>query len=415
MIGLAFLALFLSPEPGDALASGRRLMLDGDLDRAAVLLESVLVDGSDGDRSLAGFLLEAIDQASAPPGEALHGAFCEPPLPPGAAASALSVVPGEAGGWVRGRFGMRLTLADSLLTRGDSLRIWIPLAEDMPIQRADAPGWDVSGLEVSGSIVRLGEPGRLPVLHLSGIAEGGDLTLSMEQEFTAFGAAAPLTDPENLVLPVPGTDPVIDRALASSDWIPTDGDLFILARRIAGGSPQPLVRLAAVLDFASDSIGTDSESWAVRAAEGLPRAVGRTRSADGLGLAAFIASMLRVNGIPCRVAGGWSTAPGGPVRHSRIEVLLEEGSWMPLDLPMALAAGRDGLDGSPFLDGHCDAARVYTFASLEDSLVPGRNSWATCPPGSYPEVEIRSPGGRWTAVPLRAVSQGTVVSLVWRE
>ena len=96
--------------------------------------------------------------------------------------------------------------------------------------------------------------------------------------------------------------------------------------------------------------------------------------------------------------------------------MLEEGTWTP-SRPSdgdRRRAGR-GSTVPPFLEGFCDAARVYTYVSLEDSLAPARRSWVTCPPGSYPEVETRSPGGLWTAVPLRDVHHGTTVTLEWRS
>jgi hypothetical protein len=406
-------------DPLEILDSGRRLMLEGDTANALTLLESVLEGTcSEAVRSRAGFLMEAIDQSEAftagEPG--FVEALGEPELPAGSAAYAMTVIPGEAGGWVRGSYGLDLALSGLVLEPGDSIRVWIPLAENMPIQEADEPVWEAVGLETTVSAIHLGETGVLPVLYLSGVVQEAEgITLSVEQDFTAFGVAAPVSDPENIVLAVPGTSPETDRALASTDVIGTGGDNFILARRIAGSSPEPLVRLAAIEAFAMDSIAAGPVPWALYAAEGLSRAVGRTRRADGLCLAAFIASVCRVNGIPCRVTGGWLSTPGAPVRHSRVEYMLEEGTWTPLDIPMAVAAGREGLDGSPFLEGFCDAARVYTCVSLEDSLAPARNSWATCPPGSYPEVETRSPGGHWTAVPLRDVHRGTTVTLEWRS
>jgi hypothetical protein len=417
MICLLLLPLLMT-NPVDALTSGRRLMLEGDFAHALTLLESVLTGScSEVERSRAGFLLEAIDQAEALASRetGFVEALCEPELPPGAAAYAMTVIPGEEGGWVQGSYGLELMLSGQVLEPGDSIRVWIPLAENMANQEADEPLWEAEGMEALESAVHLGETGVLPVLYLSGVVKENFITLSVEQDFTAFGVAAPVSDPENIVLAVPGTNPDTDRALASTDMIATGGDMFILARRLAGSSPEPLVRLAAIRTFARDSIEAGQVPWALYAAEGLSRAVGRIRRADGLGLAAFIASACRVNGIPCRVTGGWSSAPEGPVRHTRVEYMLEEGIWTPLDIPMALAAERDGLDGSPFIDGFCDAARVYTLASLEDSLMPAKSSWVTCPPGTYPEVETRSPGGLWTAVPLRLVHPGCTVTLEWRS
>jgi hypothetical protein len=417
MICLLLLPLLMT-NPVDALISGRRLMLEGDFAHALTLLESVLAGScSEGDRSRAGFLLEAIDQSEALASReaGFVEALCEPELPTGTAGYAMTVIPGEAGGWVQGSYGLDLMLSAPVLEPGDSIRVWMPLAEDMATQEADDPVWEAVGMEVLESAVHLGETGLLPVLFVSGVVEENTITLSVEQDFTAFGVAAPVSDPESIVLAVPGTNPEADRALSSTDMIATGGDMFILARRLAGSSPEPLVRLAAIQAFAMDSIEIGQIPWALYAAEGLSRAVGRIRRADGLGLAAFIASACRVNGIPCRVTGGWSSTPGRPVRHSRVEYMLEQGIWTPLDITMALAAGREGLDGSPFLDGFCDAARVYTFASLEDSLTPAKISWVTCPPGSYPEVESRSPGGLWTAIPLRHVHPGCSVRLEWRS
>ena len=54
-----------------------------------------------------------------------------------------------------------------------------------------------------------------------------------------------------------------------------------------------------------DSITVGPVPWALYAAEGISRAVGRTRRADGLGLVGFHRVCCRVNGIPCRVTGGW--------------------------------------------------------------------------------------------------------------
>jgi hypothetical protein len=405
-------------DPLDTLDSGRRLMLEGDLAHALTLLESVLEGTcSEAERSRAGFLLEAIDQsdAFAAAETGFVDALCEPALPTGSAAYALTVIPGEAGGWVRGSYGIDLMLSGPVLDPGDSIRVWMPLAAEAENQQADEAAWESAGIDVLESVVHVGEPGLLPVLYISGVVDESAVLVSVDQGFTAFGVAAPVSDPENIVLVVPGTNPETDRALSSTDMIGTGGDSFILARRMAGSSPEPLVRLAAIEEFAMDSITAGPVPWALYAAEGISRAVGRTRRADGLCLSAFIASACRVNGIPCRVTGGWSSTPGEPVRHSRVEYMLEEGTWTPLDILMAVAADREGLDGSPFLEGFCDAARVYTFVSLEDSLAPAMNSWVTSPPGSYPDVETRSPGGMWTAVPLREVHQGTTVTLEWRN
>ena len=63
-------------------------------------------------------------------------------------------------------------------------------------------------MDVPDSVVHLGEPGLLPVnVPLrGGRRERGDRHPS-DQDFTAFGVAAPVSDPENIVLAVPGIRP----------------------------------------------------------------------------------------------------------------------------------------------------------------------------------------------------------------
>lgn len=122
-------------------------------------------------------------------------------------------------------------------------------------------------------------------------------------------------------------------------------------------------------------------------------------------------------GIPARVCGGYSYSGGDPVFHCRNEFMVSDGIWTPVNI--AFHSVDIGANGS-FLTlsyssmGGCDAARVYTLPSLEDTLFPAKQSWPVVFPGSLPEAEFRSADGFWNALSLAKVTAGTDMDIQWQ-
>ena len=103
--------------------------------------------------------------------------------------------------------------------------------------------------------------------------------------------------------------------------------------------------------------------------------------------------------------------------HCRNEFMVSDGIWTPVDIAfhsVDMGANGSSLTLSYSSLGGCDAARVYTLPSLEDTLFPAKQSWPVAFPGSLPEAEMRSAGGFWKALSLAEVATGTDLDILWQ-
>lgn len=445
---LAILVLLGQPDP---LATARRLMLEGDLSTAIPVLESV-VDSDSPDRTRAGFLLEVTRQlleAYSPHGLALLTPDAEEnlamtdtmsvdgelmllsgrldqlntgtdspfPMIRPVDEDAWSIVFAESdqvgsAGFVTTEF----HLGPRTVSPGDTLRIWMPLACSGPGQDAGQPSWDASGLRIIESLVSEGDD-VLPVLYIMGVVSSEEgISAVTEQSFTIGAVTVPSPDPLSVVLPVPGSSPYVDRNLASTDWIDASAQAFITAREVTGSEPNPVYKVDSVMLFLLDSFRVCQVPVGPVLIEGLSRSAGRTHIGDSSGISALFAALCRALGVPARVVAGYIDTPSGPVYHCFTELMFEPGTWVGIDLVLAdveldFADSRLPSVTAPM---NWNLRLVRTCESIEDTLSPGKHSWPVTLPGSLPEAETRDPAGRWEAVPLVNILEGTVIGVEWR-
>ncbi len=471
MISNMFFALLtLAGIAQNPVSTARRLMLDGYYQQAAEVLEAVLeIDPEQ--RTDAGFLLEvlwqtrdyynlsaseALDLARDISGESIDVSWFLGKLAPtdtiridghlrypGFRIEQLAsgqdkpflYLPGNSS-WLRdvynrasnanyssysdgvfGTYSMTLKLNSFSVNPGDSLNVWIPVAGNFNLQEASIPDWQISGIDVTEIEINLDYPGRLPVFYISGISNGSELIIQISQEFTVFPVESMTIDSDDIVLPVPGASEEIELALAISQWIDPTGEMFIQARRMSGRSPDPLGKVESILRYITDSLRICEVPTGLYMYEGLSRSVSRNGCGDTAGISAYFAAACRALGIPARVCGGYSCSGDDPVFHCRNEFMVSDGIWTPLDI--AFHAVGMGTNGSFLVLSHssmsgCDAARVYTLPSLEDTLFPAKQSWTVAFPGSLPEAEVRSAGGFWKALSLAEVAAGTDLDIRWQ-
>lgn len=449
-LALAFLVLLEQPDP---LSTARRLMLEGDLSTAIPVLESV-VDGDSPDRSRAGLLLEVTRQLLemySPDALVLLTEEAEDRLTP----SDTMTVDGELM-LLSGRldqlnsasespFPMIYESTDDLLTillsvqeetpfsggtlstelligpptvsPGDTVRIWIPLALAGPDQDPESPSWEVTGILNLESSVSLGDDGELPVLYVHGVvsSEAG-VHIVMEQSFSIIATSAPAPDIETVVLPVPGSSVEVDRNLAVTEWIDPSSQAFIAARDAAGAQPNPVLKVDLVMNHLLDEFRLCQVPVGPFLIEGLSLSAGRRGYGDSAGISALFSALCRALGVPARVAAGLVDTPSGPAYHCFTELMFEPGQWVPVDLVLAglelwLADSRRPSVSDPQT---WSLPMVRTCRSIEDPLSPSKYSWRVTLPGGLPEAEVRHSGGRWYAVPLSALVEGTVTRIEQR-
>ncbi len=318
---------------------------------------------------------------------------------------------------VSGTYSMTFKLDSISANPGDSLSVWIPIAGNFNLQEAELPDWQIFGIDVSKLEIHLDDPGRLPVFYISGVVRESEFIIQISQEFTVYPVESMTINSDDIVLPVPGTSSEIDLALAISRWIDPTGEMFIQARRISGSSPDPLVKVESIVRYITDSLRICEVPTGLYMYEGLSRSVSRNGCGDTAGISAYFAAACRALGIPARVCGGYSCSGGDPVFHCRNEFMVSDGIWTPVDIAfhsVDMGANGSSLTLSYYSMGGCDAARVYTLPSLEDTLFPAKQSWPVAFPGSIPEAESRSVGGFWEALSLAKVAAGTDLDIQWQ-
>ncbi|MCD4847885.1 MAG: transglutaminase-like domain-containing protein [Candidatus Aegiribacteria sp.] len=470
---MLFALLTLAGIAQNPVSTARRLMLDGYYQQAEEVLEAVLEVDSE-QRTDAGFLLEilqqtrdyynlsaseALDLARDILGESINASWFLGRLAPtdtiridghlrypGFRIEQLAsghdkpflYIPGNSA-WLRnvysrasntgyssysdgvsGTYNMTFMIDSISVNTGDSLNVWIPIAGNFNLQEASIPDWQIFGIDVLKLEINLEDPGRLPVLYISGTAvlqESDHIIIQISQEFTVYPMESMTIDSDNIVLPVPGVSTEIDLALADSRWIDPTGEMFIHARHISGTSPDPLAKVESIVRYITDSLRICEVPTGLYIYEGLSRSVSRNKCGDTAGISAFFAAACRALGIPTRVCGGYSCSDGDPVFHCRNEFMVSDGIWTSVDIAfhtVDLCTNGNSLTFSYSSMGGCDAARVYTLPSLEDTLFPAKQSWPVAFPGSLPEAELRSAGGFWTSLSVAEVTSGTDLDIQWQ-
>ncbi len=468
-----FAMLTLTGIAQNPVSTARRLMLDGSYQQAEEVLEAVLEVDSE-QRTDAGFLLEvlrqtrdyynlsaseALDLARDISGESIDVSWFLGRLAstdtiridghlryPGFRIEQLAsrhdhpflFIPGSSA-WLRdvysrasnasysscsdgvsGTYNITFIIDSISVDPGDSLNVWIPVAGNFDLQEASIPEWQIFGIDVLKLEINLEDSGRLPVFYISGTAaqrESDNIVIQISQEFTVYPVESMTISSDDIVLPVPGVSAEIDLALAISRWIDPTGDMFIQARHISGSSPDPFVKVESIVRYISDSMRICEVPTGLYMYEGLSRSVSRNGCGDTAGISAYFAAACRALGIPARVCGGYSCSGGDPVFHCRNEFMVSNGIWTPVDI--AFHSVEMGGNGNFFTlsyssMGGCDAARVYTLPSLEDTLFPAKQSWPVAFRGSLPEAELRSADGLWKAVPAAEIMAGTDLDIRWQ-
>lgn len=103
-------------------------------------------------------------------------------------------------------------------------------------------------------------------------------------------------------------------------------------------------------------------------------------------------------------------SPDTLVLHAEeAEDLLIQSDTVTADGELMLLSGKLGQ-----LNSASESPFPMIYASAEDPLNPEKHSWSFTLPVGLSEAEVKPPGGRWYAVPLSALVEGTVTRIEQR-